>query len=73
MSATLEQRGELWTRAMRLRYTAPRCGECGTTMRLDSFNGMFFCQERGHGGYQTQDQVVRLHYNEMLEELEPTQ
>ena len=47
---------------------APRCDEdCGRRMRMDSFNGMWICSRDDHGGYQTQDQVARLIYVELLE------
>jgi hypothetical protein len=36
-------------------------------MYKDNFNGMWVCHESGHGGYQTQDQVARLIYNELME------
>jgi len=68
--ATQDQRGELWMRAALLHHVAPTCDKCGLRMSRDTFNGMFFCRERGHGGYQTRDQVEVLHFKEMLEELE---
>jgi hypothetical protein len=52
-------------RLARTRRTAPTC-DCGLVMLNDSFNGMWYCREQGHGGYQTQEQVTELIYAEMM-------
>lgn len=61
-------REEFWNAAFRQAHgnrVAPQCA-CGLRMRKDDFNGMWFCRERGHGGYQTESQVASLLFKEML-------
>jgi hypothetical protein len=69
MSSEREIRDRCGEEAARLAHRgsyAPRCN-CGKRMYKDNFNGMWVCHESGHGGYQTQDQVARLIYNELME------
>ena len=67
--ATQAERDQCWSKASRMVGVAPRC-HCGLWMNLDTFNGMFYCREQGHGGYQTQEQVVHMHYDEMIRDIE---
>ena len=67
--ATQAERDQCWSEASRMVRVAPRC-HCGLWMNLDNFNGMFYCLEQGHGGYQTQERVVRMHYDEMIRDIE---